>query len=1353
MIKRFIRGNLRAFRRENAESGQALVEYALLLVLLVISFAVALAATGPAIGNVFGNVVFNIIGQDQEISDAVGTLGGPDNFWATVTWVAQNPQQETPFVSLYTPPAPATATPLTSAGLTAIAGTATSSANTATANAAATNVQGTLNAQATGTQNANATLTATNAPPATATDSNFNLPFVDQATNVARWRLTGGTPNPDNVATSGDPCTWAVIDQDANSASRTTLFDNATTDSWAANRTCYLELRGKLRLGSVIDYPNPRLSFWHRWDFSGASNVTAAVQVVNWTANGDGTFNRAGAASSWVTLPIISTPTTNYNWTRYEIDLTNFPGFTLGPAREIALRFRLQSSTNPSTLVRWYIDDIAVLNEPTPTRVLGLNQAWNLNTRDQMDDFIFTADSARALESIGQSPGNSWRWNLTGNNARSGFAWDDSPFGNYPIPSEGSSQQHQLRTRYPIDLATAAATDANGNIGDLILSFWYAYDIPDGARLEVQYSTEPATNLNPSTWTTFADGLLVDFDDPSGAPTVNQQTARTNLSMQRVEINLESIKTTPFRVRFLMTVNSQHSGVPTVAGQGWYIDDMRIERKQNARFAFYPFTDGAEDSTFTANNWLGTGQWGIAFNETNINGINGTSQAYADSPGNTNYAVNTTSTFTMQRVIDLLNDTTPKLPADQETGRPAASRPFLSFWHQRDFMANATFFVDAKTERRQEWVTIWSYNGETPLDNIEGSWERVEIDLRDAVARATAGTTGVAWTWGGTGANSITANTDLLDDDVSIRFRMVVSNTPATTDRGLYIDDIRIGEQTERVWRLWPTGSGGNGTAFEDNIESATAGLASAVTDRWHLGAFAVQTAPTGCTTPNQLYDYRGIAGGSMLADSRVTGCLPDPSGDLANAGKYRPNNLRIVEMQTIIDLTSTPVGSVPTLYFWTRRLLNASDFFRVQVAVENTSDTGPQAYNNLLGWDAWTNMSMLNGVTGYDDLQRDTWQREAVNLTPHIGKRIRIRFLLQSNNDSNRTDGVYIDGVRVTYNATAFTLPLTAAQTALSSNWVAEGRWGAAQDFIYTGAATSALPAGVWMEDIYAGTDLSGSPLTPRQLLPEISRFMGGGAPYSGGPTETFSIRYQRSTNGLDSGRDITLSPGTYTFSVIGDDGYRLYTNSNTGIAGLSSCSSISGQFCIIEAWGTQAPTLRTRTLTVTSSSPRRLTLDYFENTGGAVIAMSVSQNEFSFTDSPNNYGTVYPISAVMSLDYGDSSLILNGYINTTAAPGTQVLSYRRLYWLENNQRFHTEVSSDGGFTWTNLNTVSGYIEMLPVSGNDSNAETTSDTWQLVSYNLPEAARVVIRFRMETFAAGTNNIQDGVYITDVRVN
>src|SRR5579871_2633960 len=86
--------------------GQAMVEYALILVLLALAAGVTLAATGPAIGNVFCNVVDNLGGSEAspkggncgpQPTDLQSMGGNPALFWQTVTWVAGHPQTETPF--------------------------------------------------------------------------------------------------------------------------------------------------------------------------------------------------------------------------------------------------------------------------------------------------------------------------------------------------------------------------------------------------------------------------------------------------------------------------------------------------------------------------------------------------------------------------------------------------------------------------------------------------------------------------------------------------------------------------------------------------------------------------------------------------------------------------------------------------------------------------------------------------------------------------------------------------------------------------------------------------------------------------------------------------------------------------------------------------------------------------------------------------------------------------------------------------------------------------------------------------------------------------------------------------------
>lgn len=73
-----------------ASEGQALIEYALILVLIGIAFGFALAATGPVIGNVFSNTVYNLLGQTPQARE----IARPADFWLTVTWVKQAPLEE-----------------------------------------------------------------------------------------------------------------------------------------------------------------------------------------------------------------------------------------------------------------------------------------------------------------------------------------------------------------------------------------------------------------------------------------------------------------------------------------------------------------------------------------------------------------------------------------------------------------------------------------------------------------------------------------------------------------------------------------------------------------------------------------------------------------------------------------------------------------------------------------------------------------------------------------------------------------------------------------------------------------------------------------------------------------------------------------------------------------------------------------------------------------------------------------------------------------------------------------------------------------------------------------------------------
>lgn len=154
------------FFRRRSQSGQALVEYALILVMVAILFGVTLAATGPAIGNVFSNVIYNIIGgrpEDVERLAAEDGRGRDEAFWATVAWLATNPPEEQSFGLNNPLPPPDTATPGPSPTPTDITPTVTPS-NTPTA-------------------------TATRTP----ADEGIIAPYLDTIDNPEYWRVNTNT--------------------------------------------------------------------------------------------------------------------------------------------------------------------------------------------------------------------------------------------------------------------------------------------------------------------------------------------------------------------------------------------------------------------------------------------------------------------------------------------------------------------------------------------------------------------------------------------------------------------------------------------------------------------------------------------------------------------------------------------------------------------------------------------------------------------------------------------------------------------------------------------------------------------------------------------------------------------------------------------------------------------------------------------------------------------------------------------------------------------------------------------------------------------------------------------------------
>ncbi len=1188
----------------------------------------------------------------------------------------------------------------------------------------------------------------------------------------------------DNIEDTVNDCGWLNISDTAQSGSSPLVWDeggtSAPTSSWTAGRTCILELRGAFNL---TGQPSPKLSWWDIWDFSANSGVNAQIQIGDYTVDANGFFNRA--AANWRTFTIRSGGTANYNWTRNQIDLSAISGLS----STVTVRFVLTSTAAGN--VRWNIDDLQVLPDPgvpPANQTFTVDRSWSLEARSQMADFRFNGDSNYTREASAQTT-EGWRWNITSTNARSGSSWDGSPGATFS-PSAGSgvaddqTRVYFLEFARPIDITSARSpavpvADSDGDTGVPILSFWQAYDIGIGGQLVVQYTRDAIndTTGTPDTWTTIPnDGMLLNVTGSTPASTDRNDAGatRTALSMREIQVRLTQIPnwdTQSFRLRFALIARAGASSV-----NDWYLDDIRIEREDATTYEPYPMLDNAESDTAAAKRWAAVGPSGVWLPTTVSNGYDGSSRAFADSPSGS-YTANTTTAMEMRRTLDLLNDTPANDPPGGESPTRAAARsPLLSFWW-RGALTGATVAIDIWSARTNTWLAAWSWSpGGTRTQN---AWERIEVDLRQAVVDVLTAGTGSAWQWSGASATSVTGNTcDLLnplncvDDDLRLRIRLT---TGSTTADGLFIDDIRIENAPTLNHELWDAPSGDG--IYDDSIETRLPNLGSInddLSERWYLGGSWFRTLDT-------------RRNGSMsLTDSPGT--------------NYPANVRTIAEIRSVIDLRSTNAALMPSLDFFTRFDSGSGDGLRVEIAQENSSSTS-QGYDKIAGWTAWTpvlpgGLPAAPGPWNFSTpspTRVDTWIRGRVSLSSYVGSRIRIRFVLTSDS-SNEGDGLYLDQVRLAYNPLVLSDPGPTSivfYNDFSANpgyWLFEGNWGTTEQYVIPGSQGADIGTQQWsgyvadcvssctnttalaqlLDDSQAvgmalNYNTGGTGTTPGSIWPlkpssEVDYWLGSTRPnVSANPSVITSLTFLDDTWAARLIRNVTLEAGrTYRVYTLADDGVRLTINDIAG-TNITTGGATPPAGRIINNWAVHGIQLDYSTFTVGSSTlSRTLTLDYFETTGTQFLTLNIASGAASVTDSPNTAGTgsgsndsgSLGYTSVASAIYGYSSLVLNGVLDLSTA-ANPVLSYTRYYNLSTGMNFFVEFSNDGGFTWNTITaeTVSGTNTPPTVYLPPSN------TWQQRSIAIDSTyrtARFCVRFRLDTRTAST--MLDGVWIGSVQV-
>jgi Flp pilus assembly pilin Flp len=1484
-----------------AQRGQALIEYALILVLVVMALIAAVAATGPALGNVFSNTVFNLVGITGTPQDLYAR-GGPTAFWMTVTYVAQNPPAARAFPT--SPPKPPTAT--------------------FTAGPSPTPTMM--------TPSATPTLTATLPPTATATDTGFDAPYVDSINNPVWWRvdtsaylggadwlgeyfpnttlsgtpdrtlynqqidpmyrfninfnwgttspldswltdnysirytrtITVTTPLTLNFTLAGDDGSRLKIDgttvinnwpssgimtstqtlsvgthtlvveyyesggnanlslgisaNKANVAADTNKGGGAASCPWTqvtgsqpntvayawkenlptvtngfpVNMRCNLELRGYVDLAGVA---SPTMSFWDVWDFGSAADTSVKLQLAEYVPYNDD----LSGGPNWTLVPgyTLHTAGKNYAWTRNQFAI---PAALIN--KKVTWRFVMESGAATSVR-RWYLDDIR-LGAPIATKTFGVctvskytcGNFWNLDVADQKADFVTSGrwDLTNKAVASNDSGGPSLSWDVTsganGNNGTYVKFGGEQGTTDYRI--------HYIAFNGQIDLRSINADGTGGTIdwesdsGFPILSFYQAYGLEDGDSIEVQYTRDSDTPGTPSNWVRVGTNPIQSVP-VSGSPVTDV--------MKKYQLQLKDIpnwNTQIFRLRFALIIsnNKEYSGAAGTT-PGWYIDNIAIEREGAMKFSDYPFCD---DSEGTTDSWLMGGQWGIA----TTSGAFQTGNSFSDSPAG-NYVHGQITSMALRYPIDFNNDT----PENLLTGGNfsclngaafgKATRPVLQFWHWRKLAASESFKIElfraaqaASGTTAISPTSVWTYTYNSGNVN-QVVWEREELDMRAAIENVT----GLTWT-------TLTTNTNKYDDDFYFQITFDASSNTSVSD-GIYIDNILMKEYSETSFKLWDPGTSytaktgapvagtGDGTNWVDDIDSPSDWY-----NRWTAGSTWTSV------------DWDSHSG----LDS-----LHNVGTDNTN---YLHQSFNVIEMNKILDLRGTKNTDLPTMYFWTRYRIGASDTIAVEIAVQDETEmTTVPPPRNRMGYDyqyLWGSASSYSGGSNSSwsgasswqmiwnkgsNSRNDAWTRPQIDLRNYVGKRIKVRFVINAYSDPSVGTGWWLDDIQFVFRTNdVFTVGF-ADNARNMRNWIPEGNWGLAPDqwrgsgggpadlgtnpwnlywfdcidwtknnstktaaqFVASFLNTTTCSASNWttffgnVPRTVAGTNGWIDPRTSATMLVAGKHFIKDFA-----PDVLFDFAADdRPPGGYGDStwydhfagrffRDITVTGGAYTFITTSDDGINVRVET---AAGGTPNGLPSGQWNVISHWSAHSRAVDYQAITLDPGN-YRIIGEYYEGSGSAVAQIQVGTNKFSFSDSPKASAVS---TEVNTIPYSESALILNGVINLTTPTGYTAaqwkprLEFYQLFDFAASNNGRVEVSTDGGFVWnqTNLNAncPSGTACDPNTFGDNDWTPSNGKDWQLRSHDLSSYVNQNLSLRFK-LVSPNGTTRDGWWVTDI---
>lgn len=1210
--------------------GQALIEYALILVLAFIGLIAVLALTTPVVGNVFSYTVYNLLGQTTTPQEPLSV----GEFWDQVTAVASftpetvNLITNTPLPSTVVPsPVPSnTPTPMTPSPTPSDTHTPGPSPTPSDQdygypfNDDGTNEDNwqtdsfpdlfeengpwaaeywhSNNNNPGGCNNGsqfNATTGTTSRPPqATAQVDKIFFPNPDNPVNY--WQTTGDRPHP---SVNTDFCsrfentfyvpagTYRVIYRHDDGVRVYVIDSNGNTriiNDWNYIDDNYREYEWNNTVSE-----NKTFRIVHR-DTGGAARLEVRLEQSSLSSDDNCTWDLSDERprtppSSWDDSPYAEYQNNQHCTLRLRGTI-NLAGATR-PHLEFWEAYELDAS-NDKVIVAIAVDGTDVWNE----KVLHTSTTNYAYTRQTIDLTSFTG-SQGTVNYAGQRIELSFTIDTDGNFRGDGWWIDDIRV--YEKPDrvftigfadnvEGEifwvNQSTWARTAEKARSGIYAWSDSPSTNYALrtenILELDGRLDLTQGVVNRPEIAFWHSWNLNSG------DYIYVEISgdrenwvalrtgptDPTDW--LEGPGVENNFVEASAEIPAPYSSSTHVYVRFRLSSNT------SAIADGWYIDDIEFRNKPLETVSI-GWCDNMETGTA---NWLPEGSWALT-NTQRYDGL----YSWTDSPGG-NYAHNTNNSLVLKPYIDLSASTT----------RPVLE--FWSIWNLRDASNTSDkIYVEVSPNEGVTWTTVWAYvqNWDSRLPgwgttipagyryNGNMGWYRSTVELSSLPALVAPAV------------------------GYQLRFRLDALTSSNVSD-GWYIDAVCIKDYVPPVYV----------PPMADDLEAGSFNWI--VMGDWKLSSEAGRSPTTG------FHDSPGT--------------------------NYRHRTFNLLELSPTIDLGAT---TEPTLYYWEKYDLTIYDYVFVHAQAVTVNGV------------PLTNWEVLPLTTHYNEANLG-WVRTKADLKPFLAsgyRYIRLRFELDALDDAAVDDGWWLDNISIidNVNEVIYEVPYLEDGEVLSpGEWIFGHEWDTVEVYRNLGSGGALGPGqwqATWFDGISNGCTVNAG-LTNQMnttTVDEINYSWGsgfeGGVGLTGG--NTWGARFTRNF--------LFAQDSTFTFTGVADDGVKITIN---GV-----------EFYRSDRWNncTSSTSYESGPYTFLGGVPYVVQVEYYDNTGTATFTFGFSGPSKVFHESPGgNYQHLT-----------DNILELEGLIDLSGT-ANPVLFWEHRYNIGGGDYISIEVSTDKGFTWTSI-------------------------------------------------------------------